>query len=147
MSGLAAFLAARLDEDEAAAKAVEDRSEPWTGRWQPRERNALETYNGWVLAVSVPIGGDFAPGVVEHIARHDPARVLREVEAGRAILAAHLPGEFDRYGLTEILCRTCVTGHEAYMDDDGADPWPCATVRRLAAVWSDHPDYREEWAP
>lgn len=25
--------------------------------------------------------------------------------------------------------------------------YPCGTVRRIAAIWSDHPDYRPEWAP
>src|SRR5690348_3635216 len=74
-------------------------------------------------------------------------RALREVEAERAILAEHLPREYDRYGRTGTYCRTCVTDHEAYMDDDAPDPWPCATVRHLAAVWSDHADYRPEWAP
>jgi len=70
------------------------------------------------------------------------ARKLREVAAKRLILAEHMPGEFERYGRTRILCQTCVTGHDAYMDDDEADPWPCATTRALAAVYSTHPDYR-----
>jgi Family of unknown function (DUF6221) len=90
-----AFLAARLDEDEAAA-------ETW---------------------------------------REHDLRPLREVEAKRAILAEHQPGEYDRYGRVEVACRVCVTGHEAYMDDDAPDPWPCLTVRHLAGVYSDHPDY------
>jgi hypothetical protein len=77
----------------------------------------------------------------------DPARVLREVKAERAILAEHMPREYDRYGRTGIYCRTCVTDHEAYMDDDAPDTWPCATVRHLAAVWDGHPDYRPEWKP
>lgn len=27
------------------------------------------------------------------------------------------------------------------------DLWPCKTIRLTAAVWSDHPDYRDEWKP
>ncbi len=118
---LIAFLTARLDEDEAAAKAVEDNGAPWAGQWRPRERHALETYNGWVLAVSGPISGDFAPGVVEHIARYDPARALREVEAKRRLLA------------------------ETWGGPDHRDMWE-HHVRLLASVWSGHPGYRPEWA-
>jgi hypothetical protein len=25
--------------------------------------------------------------------------------------------------------------------------WPCPDLRDLASAWSDHPDYRQEWAP
>ena len=79
-------LAAYLDEDEAAAKYIEDHSEPWRGRWEADENHRLRTYNGWTLAVPGTPDGEFAPGVLAHIARHDPARVLREVEAVRAII-------------------------------------------------------------
>lgn len=79
-------LTAYLDEDEATARAVDDNSAPRDGQWQPRGRHALETHNGWVLARAGSSGHDFRPGVVEHIARYDPARVLRYVEAVRAII-------------------------------------------------------------
>jgi hypothetical protein len=52
------------------------------------------------------------PGGLWHIARHDPARVLRQCAALRLAL------EFWR-GLTRL--------------------------RTIAAIWSDHPDYRPEW--
>jgi hypothetical protein len=117
---LAGFLAARLDEDEAAAKA-------------------------WL-----PFGNPDA-AAREHIARHDPARVLREVEAKRAIIGEqtsdHAPVESEYGGLT---CRTCV----AWQDDEGVhefgisipERWPCRVARAAAAVYSDHPDYDPEWA-
>jgi hypothetical protein len=57
-----------------------------------------------------------------HVASHDPFRVLREVEAMRKILA-------DRWG-----------------GPDHQDMWE-HHVRLLAAIWSDHPDYRPEWTP
>ena len=25
--------------------------------------------------------------------------------------------------------------------------WPCATVRIVAAIWDDHPDYDQDWKP
>lgn len=143
MDDLIAFLSARLDEDEAAARAVKDNSAPWDGQWQPRERNALETRNGWVLAVSIPIGSDFAPGVVEHIARHDPARALREVAAGRAILDRHMPHETAFDGLACNWCSEDVDDRPQI----AKERWPCPDVRSLAAVWDGHPDYRSEWKP
>jgi hypothetical protein len=57
-----------------------------------------------------------------HIARHDPARVLREVEAKRQMLAFH-----DR----------------AHPHDGD----PCTTQRLLVLPYADHPDYRPEWKP
>ncbi|MGW0052057.1 hypothetical protein [Nocardia nova] len=37
-------------------------------------------------------------------------------------------------------CGTC---HD--YDRHDAEPWPCMTARTIAAIWSDHPDYRQEW--
>ena len=58
-----------------------------------------------------------------------PARVRREVAAKRAIVAWHEPWHVDP-GL--VWC---------------AHYWPCPTLRLLAAVYSDHPAYRQEWKP
>lgn len=91
MDDLIAFLNARLDEDEAEAKAA---------------ANALNRHI------------ECDPDNAAHIARHDPARVLREVAAKRAIV--------ERYAKAP--------------DWAGGED-----VRLLAAVWSDHPDYRQEW--
>lgn len=59
-------------------------------------------------------------------------RRQREVAAKRAILAEHATRN--------------------WKIDDGVHDcqwatWPCRTLRLLAAVWNDHPDYRQEWAP
>ncbi len=84
---------------------------------------------------------EVSPQSARHIARHDPARVLREVEAKRAILAAH--------PRVESLFTECGTCHESEEGWAATVPvqWPCSTVRHVAAVWSDHPDYRAEWKP
>ena len=55
------------------------------------------------------------------------ARVLREVAARRTILALHPPMWPDDPDSTT--CSRCGLA------------WPCATLRALAAVYSDHPDY------
>ncbi len=62
-----------------------------------------------------------------HIARHDPARVLREVEATRALIAAieHPdPNQGPEYGYGLRLA-----------------------LMFRAAVYSDHPDYDQSWKP
>lgn len=70
--------------------------------------------------------------VHEHIERWDPARVLAECEAKRRIVEEHPP-----------FLRHCDTCHEL----DGPDVSPCLTLRVLAAVYSDHPDYDEARKP
>jgi uncharacterized protein DUF6221 len=57
-----------------------------------------------------------------HIARHDPARVLREVTAKRTILAEH-------YRMEDGVCNSC---SGVFMQ-----AWPCPTVRALAAVYGE----------
>ena len=99
---LTEFLAARLGEAEKRAGYVHD-----------------------VARDAEPLGG------TGHCDCGHPARVLREVEAGRKILALHQaePGQhpdFCGYDLHEL---------------------PCLTLRLLAAIWSDHPDYHESWRP
>ena len=102
-SRLAAFLNARLDEDEMAALA-------------------------WL-----PFGN---PGAAqrEHIARHDPARVLREVEAGRAIVrrCAGVMDEMDVYP-NGLVSPRALLARQVLM-------W-------LGVTWADYPDYDGEWKP
>src|SRR5258708_4373565 len=126
MSDLAAFLTARLDEDEVAAKAA---TNVYGADWN------AQTGSEYLPARVYGKGGRGRPVAdpsraypAGHIARHDPARGLREVKAKRAILKA---GE----------------GGGAM---DFAEPpqfWAALdiAVRALAAVYSDHPDYDQAW--
>lgn len=87
----------------------------------------------------------------EHIARHDPARVLADVAAKRAILDLHRPRVPYGYGhsLDEMLadgsaaCSVC--------GDQGVDITtvyhPCDTLLVLARVWAEHPDFAPAWRP
>jgi hypothetical protein len=105
---LVAFITARLDEDERCARGAERNSvgAEWT---------AVDLQSGYDARMD------------EHIARHDPARVLREVAAKRRILAA--AAEYSP---------------ELEHGDNGEWAFDLV-VRELAAAWSDHPDYRAEW--
>ena len=88
------------------------------------------------LMVGLPpaTGGPYS---VDH-----PARVLAECEAKRRIVELH--GVDDPTGRlypgAPLACRVC--------DHDGSDRvYPCDTLRTLAAVYADHPDYGESWRP
>lgn len=94
-----------------------------------------------------------------HIVRHDPARALREVGAKRRTMARHQPVEQwvghthlppEHPGARRLIgvdCSTCRTGTcwDDYDASCGALPWPCPEVRDVAAPYSEHPDFRQEW--
>ena len=123
------FIKARLDEDEQAARAVGS--------------NAIDATEGMWGTKYLTLHGDhpdrhtaeLPAELADHIARHDPARALREVEAKRRVLARHTG------------CGTgigyCDDGGHAWDDEDG--PRGCADLADLVAVYSDHPQFREEW--
>jgi Family of unknown function (DUF6221) len=74
-------------------------------------------------------------------------RQRREAEAKRAILAAH-PVRPVRNGTCQVCTDVEGTSYLSYLSDQHkVAPPPCPTLRALAAVYSDHPDYRQEWKP
>ncbi len=139
MTDLITFLNARLEEDESRARATLRLGGP---SWDEVGR------------------GERIPEMA-HIERHSPARVLRDVEAKRAIMAEHfiLTNEnrdeaYEEFSVVPWGAKGgagdqgagCVTCH--YYGMGGVKGYGiCRTVRLLAAIWSDHPDYRDEWKP
>ncbi|QDG65805.1 hypothetical protein NIBR502772_05890 [Pseudarthrobacter sp. NIBRBAC000502772] len=71
-----------------------------------------------------------------------PSAVLAECAAKRAILKEH---EIDLH-MSQPYCDTCA---EWWASELGEGPppvkFPCPTIRALAAVYKDHPDYQKEW--
>jgi hypothetical protein len=123
------WLRRMIDEDERKAKAATPG--PWS--WVDpggKVKQAL-VGPGYPYQFVVPSAmGDVYPSVAdaEHIARHDPARVLREVEAKRALLEETIRPYLNN-GLT--------TGNIAWL-----------ALRLLAMPYADRPGYRrEEWRP
>ena len=121
MTDLITFLNARLDEDEAAARAALPIYGPG---WRPENSKVagLGPARIWGKDSKRPVAEAARRVSAAHIARHDPARVLREVEADRKLIAA-------------------------YEDvPEFSDPWIGLdlAVRIRAAIWNDHPDY-EGW--
>jgi alkanesulfonate monooxygenase SsuD/methylene tetrahydromethanopterin reductase-like flavin-dependent oxidoreductase (luciferase family) len=125
---LIAFITARLDEDEASAKAVAFRSR-FTAMG-----NSVQSPGGRGNP-PMPIADVIDPETASHIARHDPARVLREVAAKRAILA--------RY--EDCLARMEDPDYSHVTARDQAREYEDFVLPNLATVWSNHPDYRQEW--
>jgi Family of unknown function (DUF6221) len=130
---LDAFLTARLDDDQAWADGVIERQAElgWTSEddaWD--ERGAM--------------------GIAEWSAMRAAKRVLREVAAKRAILAIHEPVPFWGNNPPPPSQQTTDNIKAWYCECQAQDgviegEWPCETVRALAAVYSDHPDYDNEW--
>ncbi|MGA6873084.1 DUF6221 family protein [Streptomyces pratensis] len=142
MDDLVQFLRARLDEDaETALSAALGRSK--YAAWRADE---TDVYTQEVIlsghAHRVADTGPTYPGADDyeedaaratHIARHDPARVLREVEAKRALLSRYEAMTAD------VLV---VTGREAILSE-----YRRIILPGLALPYADHPDYQETWKP
>lgn len=143
MSDLTKFLLARIAEDEAVAR--EATSGPWAhnpskewftdpdklraARAGIRQTGANEFVSAESGAVGVAATGPSddhqSMADANHIARHDPARVLAECEVKRRIV-------------------------ELFPSPAPVDSWDEAGERvleMLALPHADHPDYRSEWTP
>lgn len=118
--GLLAFLRARHDEAAEAARRV-----PGSGRWSAYIEGGGD---GW--AIEDAEEGDPAAvigdeSMTRHIARHDPARTLRDVATNRRIVdhceAVLSSGDGEAQGLASMV------------------------LLELASEHDDHEDYREGW--
>jgi len=128
---LAKFLAARLDDDEDYARTMTKVGERNAADATPDDVDAAS-------AVMVTLAANFMakPEVVALMDRYaedgtlppnNLERVLRDVAAKRAILAAY-SASVRSFG-------------------EGLSVSHRRLVQALAAVYSDHPDYRQEWKP
>lgn len=138
---LAAFLLARIAEDEQRARAVQDNSAPWGGQWEAHGDYGVRTYNGWAVVYG---HGDtpLRPGVAAYIAHWDPDRVLAECEAKRRTVewCVEVIGDRD---LTSYGRFGCLRDERWAL----AVTLAMETMQLLSAPHADHPDYRPEWRP
>jgi hypothetical protein len=151
------FLLARIAEDEAVARAASpgewatqvmqhvnhDPEGEWLTVEVVREDDDDEELADFGGMEVISYGTRVEPGGhsqenAEHIARHDPARVLAECEAKRRIVTTLAPflrhrdwGDELGYGASQS-------------DDDKRARW---VFRVLAQPYAGHPDYREKWRP
>ena len=116
------FLEARISEDEAAL----ERTGPFP-----------HSIHGGDLV------GTYRSDCPDCIGVPNRARVLAECAAKRAIMKEHAID----LEMREPYCDTCAQWWNCVL---GEGPpmvkYPCPTIQALAAVYKDHPDYRQEWA-
>ena len=122
------FLLARISEDEDAAAAAQ--SHPGTSLTEGWVVDAASDFIGRRRVLRSghtrymqPVATDVAGHRALHIARFDPARVLAECAAKRRIVERHTACDETSFGE------------------------PCADLRDLAAVYANHPEWREGWRP
>ncbi|MEU6597834.1 DUF6221 family protein [Streptomyces flaveolus] len=141
MSELVQFLRARLDDDELAARKAAALRGCHPAAPARSFRDGDEPTDGRILIVDEPhpglrrkIGRRWNRSceglfMAQHIVRHDPARVLAEVDAKRRTI--------DLYDVA------------ATSPELDRDAWLVLSevVKLLAVPFASHPDYREEWKP
>lgn len=159
MTDLVDFVRARLDDDEATAAVITpggfapaqwrpERSR--NGRWvrlhtwlrQNNQAAGTEQRDSEAVVITANERAEWA-----HIARHDPAAVLAEVEAKRALLATDD---------TPFCTSGCWRPDQTPKDPDSGwtvviphhyDCMAYYIAQVLALPYASHPDYQEEWRP
>ncbi|WP_019328827.1 DUF6221 family protein [Streptomyces sp. TOR3209] len=149
MDELVQWLRAQLDEDERTARAAT--AGPW-------EQTGIGEY-GWGVSFSVPGAGveaddsDQGRADAEHIATWDPARVLREIDAKRQVIAKYTAA-VERMAELAALCeRLKADGMDTHMPElermtaiHRRDVLS-EVLRLLTLPYAGRPGYREEWRP
>lgn len=157
MDELVRWLGEQLDEDERIARAAiraggdVPGGVPGAAHW--RFGNAFTDEGGtyWQITTMPPDaevfgpveligsgmsgGGAHEPEIARHAVAHDPARVLREINAKRQLV--------ERY-------ERAMENRRAHPDDlasAGALLALHGAVKLLALPYADRPGYREEWRP
>lgn len=124
MDDLVQFLRARLDEDEAAIEAPETWTEFDESTQGTRRVDVDHSFERVVACTRA--------WRAVHIARHDPARVLAEVDAGRMAI--------EHYERVVAHSR----GDDAYVLAVGAVE---VQLKVRALPYANHSAYKPEWRP
>ncbi|WP_399930095.1 DUF6221 family protein [Streptomyces kanamyceticus] len=124
MDDLVQWYGEQLDEDEAAAQDCVTRD----GRWRAMGESVLGDDNAEVVSMCDLVDA-------AHIARHDPARVLREIEAKRQVLA------MAQARIEEAASSDYLVNGPARMALVVMEP----VLKSLASVYADRPGFRPEW--
>lgn len=133
MDELMEWLRAQLDKDEQIARAAS--AGPWSTRWNGQDHELVAPSRThpiaeWTYAIATQEPGastqrtECDTADADHIARHDPVRVLREIYAKRRIL--------DRY---------------AWLREHGDTGGAVWVLPLLALPYVDREGYRKEWRP
>jgi hypothetical protein len=145
------FLRARLQDDEDYARNAYGNHNDAGPHW----------YEQWSGALNIGEDEDLVStndsAISRHMERHDPARVLAEVEAKRRLLDDLLA---EKHQVVEDCWYTCPAATEEHDGDEtcnenvqmgrcncGRDDRIGRRLRLLALPYAAHPDYRAEWRP
>lgn len=143
---LVAYLRARLDEEQARAEyQAVLLPPPWQRVSNGYDAWEVRTAQGFV--VSREDDGGLAREEADWIAAHDPARILADIAAKRAILDAHPREHYtgsDYYNEpARDVCETCETYD--ITECPSGPGWPCPTVLALAQPYAGRPDFPAEY--
>ena len=147
------WLRAQLDEDERIAREAGASVGPVLGamNWRLAESGSDDGGRYWRITTLAPddtvptvelVGSGMSGGGVHeealgrHIVAHDPARVLREIDAKRQVLAEY--EQAARYATT--------TWGQSNADQSRARTLG-KVMRLLALPYADRPGYKESWRP
>lgn len=138
---IVAWLNRCIDEDERVAKAAiqpTSKPAPIRGVW-----TAGEHPMGYVSADDFELfdEGTFTQQHAEHIARHDPSRVLRGVVAKRKILELHTPWTAAVGAWSQDRSQWC----NICRAEEGPEAWPCPTLLALALPYSGKDGWDPSW--
>jgi len=141
MSDLAAFLLARVAEDEAVAREVLEKVKPGASLYGiPTSPIYVEDAEG--SAASSFFDRDYCQGGYTITA----ARAEAECEVVRRIVAlhsaVHVTTSNDGLDWDYQGCGVCVQPDDV---DDGESWWPCETLKAHALPHADHPDFDPAW--
>ena len=139
MSGILAFIEARLADDERFIRVMSEAGQRTAANATPRALAA-------VRSLIVQLMSD--PACAEEIGRWESAgfgpptgtdRVSADIAVKRDMLALHKPNSRDMDRWTRCLhCNDTYGDYRTY---------PCPDIRLLAASWREHPEYDPSWAP
>lgn len=136
MDDLVQWLRAQLDEDERIARAAGGKYESGQRWWEDGRfgnDGTVGDERGSVVVYRTGVGRQHSA----HIARHDPARVLRDINAKRQLLREYTDTDKS---------TNAVPQPDAY--DMGRLDALEKAVQLAAVPYADRrPGYREEWRP
>lgn len=115
MDELVEWYGQQLDTDERIARAC-----PGDGKWTPAD---IAFY-----------GNDLSPEVRAHMAEHDPARALREIDAKRQVISRFVHWASTMSSVPDQRDIGVVEGLEM-------------ALRLLATAYADRPGFKESWRP
>lgn len=137
VTDIATWLLAIYGEQERVARAATQ------GHWRGSSHVDFPYEPGYLVYRAPADGGPFgSEGDIgwqtskedaAYIALHDPATVLADIAAKKAIAELHKVGEFPTIYGKVPWCSECYG-------------WPCRTLRLLASAHADRPGYQQEWA-